>query len=91
MKKIDLFPNAEVAIAVVITALLLIFGPLFITYHLASVHRYGAASLTGALWLLGIAVCIRDYRRKKLSWVSGGIFAIGLVLVLVCAFVMVFG
>jgi hypothetical protein len=74
----------------VITALLLISGPLFIACYFASAHRYGAAFLTGALWLLGTAVCIRDYRRKKLSWVSGGILAIGFVLVLVMALVIVF-
>jgi len=88
MKIFDWLDGIEVAIVGIVAAGLLVPGPLFITYRFALAHRHGAALLTGALWLCCVAACVRDFRRQRLSWVSGGIVVLWLVTTLVLGFIL---
>lgn len=88
MKIFDWLDGIEVTVVAVVAILLLVFGPLFITYRFALAHRNIAALLTTALWLCCVAACIRDLRRQRLSWVSGGVLALWLVTTLGLAFII---
>jgi hypothetical protein len=88
MKIFDWLDGIEVAVVAILAALLLVLGPLFITYRFALSHRYPAALLTGALWLCCLVACIRDFRRHRLSWVSGGALVLWLVTTLMLGFVI---
>lgn len=88
MKILDWLDGFEVTVVAIVAALLLVLGPLFITYRFALAHRNSAAWLTGALWILSVAVCVRDFRRRRFSWVSGGVVAIWLVTILMLGFIV---
>lgn len=88
MKIFDWLDGIEVAVAAIVAALLLVFGPLFITYLFAFSHRQAAALLTGGLWLCCVAACVRDFRRQRLSWISSGVIALWLVTTIVLGFIM---
>ena len=88
MKIFDWLDGIEVAVAAIVAALLLVFGPLFITYRFVLAHRQAPALLTGALWLCCVAACVRDFRRQRLSWVSGGVIALWLVTTIVLGLIM---
>jgi hypothetical protein len=88
MKIFDWLDGIEVTVVAIVAALLLVLGPLFITYRFALAHRYGAAWLTGALWICCVVACVRDFRRQRLSWVSCGILALWLATTLVLGFIM---
>ena len=88
MKLFDWLDNVEVAVIAIIAAVLLILGPLFITYRFALAHRHAAALLTGALWVCCVAACVRDFRRQRLSWVSGAVLILWLVTTLVLGFIV---
>lgn len=88
MKFLDWLDGIEVMVVAIVAALLLVIGPLFITYRLVLAHRHEAALLTGALWICCVAVCVRDFRRQRLTWLSGGILALWLVTTLVVGFVV---
>ena len=83
MKIFDWLDGIEVTVVAIVAALLLVLGPLCITYRFALVHRHGAALLTGALWICCVSTCVRDFRRRRLSWVSGGLLALWPVTTLV--------
>jgi hypothetical protein len=88
MKIFHWLEGIEVAVVGIVAALLLVFAPLFITYRFALAHRSASALLTGALWLCCVAACVRDFRRQRLSWVSGGVLALWLVTTLVLGFIV---
>lgn len=88
MKIFAWLDGIEVTIVAVVAALLLVLGPLFITYRFVLAHRHEAAVLTGALWLCCIVACIRDLRRQRLSWVSGGVLSLWLVTTLIVGFIV---
>jgi len=88
MKIFDWLDGIEVTVVAIVAALLLVFGPLFITYRFALVHRQAAALITGALWICCVAACLRDFRRQRLSWVSGGVLALWLMTTVVLGFIM---
>jgi len=88
MKILEWLDGFEVTVVAIVAALLLVLGPLFITYRFALAHRNIAAWLTGALWILSVAACVRDFRRRRLSWVSGGVLAIWLVTTVVLGFIL---
>jgi hypothetical protein len=88
MKIFDWLDGIEVTVVATVAALLLVLGPLFITYRFALAHRHGAAFLCGALWICCVAACVRDFRRQRLSWVSGGVLALWLVTTLVLGLIM---
>src|SRR5436190_5589127 len=79
MKIFDWLDNVEVALVATVASLLLLLGPLFITYRFALAHRPVAAALSGALWLCCAAFCVRDVRRRRMSWVSGGVLILWLL------------
>ena len=83
MKLFDWLDGIEVMVVAMVAALLLVVGPLFITYRFVLAHRHGAALLTGALWICCVAICVRDFRRHRLTWFSGGLIALWLVTTLV--------
>jgi hypothetical protein len=86
MKVFDWLDGIEVTIVAIFAAVLLVLGPLFITYRFALAHRHIAALLTGALWICSVAACVRDFRRRQLSWISGGVLAVWLITTLVLGF-----
>ena len=86
MRIFDWLDGIEVTIVAIVAAVFLVLGPLFITYRFALAHRHAAALLTGALWVCCVAACIRDFRRRRLGWISGGILALWLVTTLVLGF-----
>ena len=88
MKILKWLDNIEVAVVAIASGLLLLIGPLLITYRFGLVHRYEARVLIGALWLCSVLICIRDFRRKRLSWVSGGVLALWAVTTLVLGFIV---
>jgi len=88
MKIFDWLDGIEVTIVAIVAALFLVLGPLFITYRFALAQRPTAALLTGTLWLCCVTACVRDLRRQRLSWVSGGILALWLVTTIVLGFVI---
>jgi hypothetical protein len=88
MKILDWLDSIEVTIVAILAAIMLVLGPLFITYRFALAQRYGAALLTGALWIISVAACVRDFRRQRISWISGGVLALWLVTTVVLGFVV---
>ena len=88
MKLFDWLDGIEVTIVATLAAILLIIGPLFITYRFALSERYMAALLTGALWIACVAACVRDYRRQQLGWISGGFLLVWVLTTLVLGFVL---
>ena len=88
MKIFDWLDNIEVTIVAIIAALLLLVGPIFIVYRFALANRNGAAVLTGVLWLCCVAACIRDFRRQRLSWISGGVLVVWIVTTVVLGFII---
>jgi len=60
----------EVAIASILAALLLIFGPLVAAICFLLNHHYLAASASAGLWVLTAVACVRDFRHRRFSWVS---------------------
>jgi hypothetical protein len=86
MKFFDWLDGIEVTLVAIFAALLLVIGPLFITYRFVLAHRHGAALLTGALWICCVAVCVRDFRRQRLTWLSGGVLALWIVTTLIVGF-----
>ena len=88
MKIFDWLDGIEVTVVAIIAALALVVGPLFITYRFALSHRYGAALLTGALWICCVVACVRDFRRHRLSWISCGVLALWLVTTLVLGLIV---
>lgn len=88
MKLFDWLDGIEVTVVAIVAALLLVLGPLFITYRFVLVHRNAAALLTGTLWLCCVAACVRDFRRHQLSWVSGGVLGLWVVTTLILGFVL---
>jgi hypothetical protein len=87
MKFFNWLGGIEVALLALAAALLLILGPLFITYRFALADRNAAALLTGTLWLCCIVACVRDFRRHQLSWVSSGVLVLWVVTMLVLGFI----
>lgn len=87
MRIVDWLTLIEFTVVAIVAALLLVLGPLFITYRFALVDHHAAALLTGVLWLCCVAACVRDFRRQRLSWVSGGALAIWFVTILVLGIV----
>jgi hypothetical protein len=88
MKILDWLDGFEVTVVAIVAALLLVLGPLFITYRFALAHRNSVAWLTGVLWILSVVICVRDFRRRRLSWVSGAVLALWLVTILVLGFIV---
>ena len=88
LKIFDWLDGIEVTVVAIVAALLLVLGPLFISYRFALAHRHEAALLTGALWICCIAAWVRDFRRQPLSWVSGGVLALWLVTTLVLGLIV---
>jgi hypothetical protein len=88
MKLFDWLGNIEVAVVAIVAVFLLVAGPLFITYRFALAQRHAAALLTGALWLCSVAACVRDFRRQRLSWVSGSVLILWFVTTLVLGFIV---
>ena len=88
MKFFDWLDNIKIAVVAIVAALFLIVGPLYVLYRLALAHQHPAALLAGALWLCCLAACVRDFRRKHLSRVSGGILALWLVTIVVLGFIV---
>lgn len=86
MKLFNWLDGIEVTIVAILAAVLLVLGPLFIAYRFALAHRHIAALLTGALWICCVSACVRDFRRQRLSWVSGGVIALWLITTLVLGF-----
>lgn len=87
MKIFDWLDGVEVTVVAIVAALLLVLGPLFITYRFALAHRYAAVLITGALWLCCVAAFVRDFRRQRLSWVSG-VLTLWLVTTLMLGFIV---
>ena len=88
MKLFDWRDGIEVTILAILAAILLIIGPLFITYRFALAQRHMAALLTGALWIACVAACVRDFRRQQLGWISGGFLVVWILTTLVLGFVL---
>jgi predicted tellurium resistance membrane protein TerC len=55
-------------------AVMLIGGPLWLVADFVAKQRYLAAGVLGLLWIICIAVGVRDFRRKRFSWLTGGLF-----------------
>jgi hypothetical protein len=65
-----------------LAAVLLVGGPLFLTYSFFSEQRYLAAFLSAAIWL-GFAVAgVRDLWRRRFSWASGSLLVLWFAIVL---------
>jgi hypothetical protein len=79
-RALDWLDDIEVAVitfgAAVLAVVLLVVGPLFLTHRFVLAHHYAAAFFVGLLWISCAAGCIRDYRRRSFSWVSGGLIVI---------------
>jgi hypothetical protein len=44
--------------------------------------------LIGEMWICSVAACVRDFRRQRLSWVSGGVITLWIVTTLVLGFIL---
>lgn len=54
-------------------AVMLVGGPLWLIAGFVAKQRYLPAGVLGLLWCICIAVGVRDFRRKRLSWLTGGL------------------
>ena len=72
----------EVAVVAVIAAVLLVLAPVVIVRQLIIQGHYLRAAMVGGLWVVCVAAFIRDFRRRTLGWISGGMVAGWLVVAL---------
>ena len=79
----DWLDGIEVAVCAFIAALLLVIGPLFVLARFILRHHYLPAAMVGLLWCGCVVACIRDLRRRSMSWVTGGLLVAWVVLTLV--------
>lgn len=68
-------------------AVLLVAGPWFIFVRWVTAGHYAPAIFLGLLWCGVVAACFRDLRRRRFSWVSGGITALWLLTMFLMALV----
>ncbi|MCF7787590.1 MAG: hypothetical protein K9N47_15780 [Prosthecobacter sp.] len=54
-------------------AVMLVGGPLWLVADFVTKQRYLPAGVLGLLWVICIVVGVRDFRRKRLSWLTGGL------------------
>ncbi len=88
MKIFDWLDGIEIRVIGIAAAIFLVLGPVYITYRFVLIHRHGMALITGALWVCCVAACVRDFRRQRLSWISGGVLAIWLATTLILGSMM---
>jgi hypothetical protein len=78
--------GVEVVVVAIIAAALLIFGPLFLVIRFYAAHHYLHALVLGVFWCGCIAACVRDFRRKCFSWVTGSLVALWVILTLLIGY-----
>ena len=77
--------DAELIIPAILAAVLLLAAPLVASFLFFRAHHYVAAALSGSIWILAAIACVRDFRRRRFSWVSlalGGVWLITTLLIL---------
>ena len=80
---LELLDGIEVAVVAVIAAVLLVLAPVVILRHLIVQGLYLLAAMLAGLWVGCVAACVRDFRRRTLGWISGGMVAAWLVVALI--------
>lgn len=55
-------------------AVMFVGGPLWLVADFVAKQLYFLAVILGLLWCICIAVGVRDFRRKRFSWLTGGLF-----------------
>jgi len=63
----------EIHIVAFLVAALVIVGPAILIVRFLAHERYVAGISIGLLWCSCMTTCVRDYRRRRLTWVSGSI------------------
>jgi hypothetical protein len=65
------FVTNDFGFVAILVGLVLLIGPLVIAFlFFRNQHPLSGASILG-LWILAAAVCVRNFRRQRLSWLSG--------------------
>ncbi|WP_395744648.1 hypothetical protein [Prosthecobacter sp.] len=65
----------ELVVCGLLAAAMLVGGPIWLVADFVTQQRYFAAVVLGLLWCVCIAVGVRDLRRKRFRWVTGGLIA----------------
>ncbi len=58
----------ELVVCGCLAAAMLVGGPIWVVAYFVAKQRYVLAGILGLLWCICVAVGVRDFRRKKLSW-----------------------
>jgi hypothetical protein len=85
-RTLDWLDDIEAAVitfgAAALAVVLLVVGPLFLIHRFVLAQHYAAAFFVSLLWISCTAGCMRDYRRRSFSWVSGSLIVIWAVILL---------
>ena len=73
----------EFAIPAIFAALVLIGGPMLAALYFIRTQHLLAGGVSFSLWLLAAIACVRDFRRRQLSWVSITLGVVWLVTTLI--------
>jgi hypothetical protein len=73
----------EFVVPAVLAALLLVGGPFLAIYFLFRNHNPVAAAVSASLWLFACFACVRDLRRQRLTFASGSLIVLWLILTIV--------
>jgi hypothetical protein len=69
----------EFAIPAVLTAVLLVAGPIALIVHFLRAQHYAAAGASAVLWLLAAICSVRDLSRRRFSPVTGVLLGVWLI------------
>ncbi|WP_395748267.1 hypothetical protein [Prosthecobacter sp.] len=58
-----------------LAAAMFVGGPIWLVACCVAKQRYLPVVVLGLLWCVCIAIGVRDLRRKRFSWLTGGLFA----------------
>jgi len=69
----DWLNGIEFAVCGVVAATLLIGGPAYLIVRFVAAQHYLPAMGFGLLWCACLIACIRDLRRRRFTWLTGGL------------------
>jgi len=78
----DWLDGIELAAYAIVASLLLVVGPVYLVVRFIVAHRYSPGIALALLWCGCVAICIRDVRQRRFSWVTGCLVALWLITML---------
>ncbi len=79
----------ELLIFAILAGAIIFLLPILFVIRFINIGAYWKASVIGFVWLMTATTSVRDYIRKKFSWISGSVLIVWVVLTVIFAFVLV--